>query len=172
MKTCAFTGHRPQNLPFGFSESDILCTKLKDKLQGLVIDKIENDGIINFMTGMALGTDLFAAEIVIKLHKLYPYLTLGAVIPCENQCDRWSAEQQNRYYDILKQCTYKKVLQKEYTPDCMPKRNKFMIDNADCLIAVWDGKMSGTGQTVQLAKDKGIPITVLNPRTIQVSYIV
>ena len=28
-KTCAFTGHRPQKLPFGFNEADERCTALK-----------------------------------------------------------------------------------------------------------------------------------------------
>ena len=28
-KKCAFTGHRPQSLPFGFDESDERCIALK-----------------------------------------------------------------------------------------------------------------------------------------------
>ena len=33
-KTCAFTGHRPQSLPFGFDESDKRCTSLKSVMRG------------------------------------------------------------------------------------------------------------------------------------------
>lgn len=29
-RTCAFTGHRPQNLPFRFNESDKRCIALKN----------------------------------------------------------------------------------------------------------------------------------------------
>lgn len=32
-KSCAFTGHRPQSLPFGFDESDKRCTSLKSVMQ-------------------------------------------------------------------------------------------------------------------------------------------
>ena len=32
-KTCAFTGHRPQSLPFGFDESDKRCTSLKSVMR-------------------------------------------------------------------------------------------------------------------------------------------
>ncbi len=32
MKTCAFTGHRPQNLPWQFNENDKNCLKLKQIL--------------------------------------------------------------------------------------------------------------------------------------------
>lgn len=33
MKTCAFTGHRPQHLPFGMNENDDRCVKLKEALK-------------------------------------------------------------------------------------------------------------------------------------------
>ena len=33
MKTCAFTGHRPQHLPFGMNENDDRCVKLKKALK-------------------------------------------------------------------------------------------------------------------------------------------
>jgi len=39
-------------------------------------------------------------------------------------------------------------------------RNKEMIDVADGLIAIWDGESKGTQHTINLAKDKGIPIHV------------
>ena len=34
-KACAFTGHRPQSLPFGFDESDKRCTALKSAMCAL-----------------------------------------------------------------------------------------------------------------------------------------
>lgn len=33
----------------------------------------------------------------------------------------------------------------------MMKRNKYMVDNSDYVIAVWNGKPSGTGNTVRCA---------------------
>ena len=44
MKTCAFTGHRPQNLPFGFNEEDERCIDLKKNLREQIINLIENEG--------------------------------------------------------------------------------------------------------------------------------
>lgn len=40
MKSCAFTGHRPQNLPFGFREDDERCTALKKILKKQIISLI------------------------------------------------------------------------------------------------------------------------------------
>ena len=41
-----------------------------------------------------------------------------------------------------------------------PIRNKQMVDYADALIAVWDGKSKGTLSTIQYAQEKGIQICV------------
>ena len=34
---CAFTGHRPQNLPFRFDETDERCLRLKAELRNLIV---------------------------------------------------------------------------------------------------------------------------------------
>ena len=39
-------------------------------------------------------------------------------------------------------------------------RNAEMVDNADGLIALWDGVSRGTPHTIRLAKQKGIPVYV------------
>ena len=67
MKTCAFTGHRPQNLPFGFNEEDERCIDLKKTLREQIINLIENEGVTHFISGMAIGVDMYAAEIVLGL---------------------------------------------------------------------------------------------------------
>ena len=89
-KTCAFTGHRPQSLPFGFDESDKRCTSLKSVMRGQIVALIENEGVTHFITGMALGVDMYAAEIVLDLKSKYPHITLESAIPCETQAIKWS----------------------------------------------------------------------------------
>ena len=42
MKTCAFTGHRPQNLPWQFNEADTNCLKLKQILNQQISQLAEN----------------------------------------------------------------------------------------------------------------------------------
>ena len=89
-KTCAFTGHRPQSLPFGFDESDKRCTSLKSVMRDQIVALIENEGVTHFITGMALGVDMYAAEIVLDLKSKYPHITLESAIPCETQAIKWS----------------------------------------------------------------------------------
>lgn len=42
------------------------------------------------------------------------------------------------------------------------KRNALMADNADALIAFWDGKSKGTMHMIDLAKSKGLEVKVIN----------
>ena len=107
MKTCAFTGHRPQHLPFGMNENDKRCTDLKETLKEQIINLIETEDVTHFITGMALGVDLYAAEIVLDLKARYPSITLESAIPCETQAVKWSMAQRERYYNIAAQCDKK-----------------------------------------------------------------
>jgi uncharacterized phage-like protein YoqJ len=68
-------------------------------------------------------------------------------------------------------CDKETLLQQRYTPDCMHKRNRYMVDQADYIIAVWNGKPSGTGKTVQYAQQQGKPVRVINPITLVVENI-
>ena len=40
------------------------------------------------------------------------------------------------------------------------KRNEEMVEDADALIAFWDGESTGTLSTINYAKQKGIPVRV------------
>lgn len=72
IKICCFTGHRPQNLPFRFDEQDRRCRKLKRVLQKEILRQINEEGVQHFISGMAIGVDMYAAEIVLELKHKYP----------------------------------------------------------------------------------------------------
>jgi uncharacterized phage-like protein YoqJ len=170
-KTCAFTGHRPQKLPFDLNEEDARCTALKEELRKQIINLIENENVTHFISGMALGTDLMAAEIVLDLKVSYPGITLESAIPCETQAVKWTVSQRERYYDIAAQCDKETMLQSHYTPDCMDKRNRYMVDHADFILAVWNGKPSGTGRTVTYARGKNRTVIVIDPVSLAVNRL-
>lgn len=169
MKKCAFTGHRPQSLPFGFNEADERCVVLKGIIRENIIKLIEHEGVTHFISGMAIGVDMYAAEIVLGLKASYPGITLESAIPCETQAVKWTEEQRDRYFDIASKCDKETLIQRSYTKDCMHKRNRYMVDQADYIIAVWDGRPSGTGQTVQYAQRQGKPVIIIDPRTMEIA---
>lgn len=161
-KVCCFTGHRPQSLPFGFNESDERCVLLKRTICEKIISLITQYGVRHFISGMAIGVDMYAAEIVLSLRSEYPDITLECAIPCETQSAKWSASLRERYNSIVSRCDKKTVLQNHYTYDCMYKRNKYMVDNSDFVIAVWNGKVSGTGKTVRYAESQGKKVILIS----------
>lgn len=117
----------------------------------------------HFISGMAIGVDMICAEIVLELSQKYPHITLECAVPCKSQSNKWSDSMKERYCSILERSNKVAIIQEKYTPDCMHKRNRYMIECADIVIAVWDGKPSGTGYTVNYAKEKGRKVYILNP---------
>ena len=63
------------------------------------------------------------------------------------------------------------MLQRQYTPDCLRKRNRYMVDHADIVLAVWNGSPSGTGQTVWFAQNSRKPVWLGFPDTLELSVI-
>ena len=70
MLKCCITGPRPQSLPWGFNKFCFNYLKLKLLLKKVIILSIKQ-GYTYFLCGMALGVDLMAAEIIIKLKSKY-----------------------------------------------------------------------------------------------------
>ena len=166
---CAFTGHRPQNLPFRFNDTDERCLRLKAELRKLIVQMIEQKNVTHFISGMALGIDTYAAEIVLDLKSQFPFISMECALPCETQAAKWSERYRNRYFGIVAQCDKETLLQTHYTPDCMQKRNRYMVEHADLILAVWDGQPSGTGMTVTYAHSLGKPVWTLDPNTFSVT---
>lgn len=169
MAVCMFTGHRPKGLPFGYNERDSRCKKLKKALKKLILNKIQEENTTAFLSGMALGTDMFAAEIVLGLKRKFRDITLTAVLPCRTQAAKWNKEATARYELILAKCDKVIILQDEYTPSCMNMRNLYMVEHSDCVIAVWSGTEGGTANTIRFAIERHLPITVLDPTTLRIS---
>ena len=161
--TVCFTGHRPQSLSFGFDESHPDCVDLKNRLFE-EIGKLIEQGADTFYSGMALGIDTFAAEAVLQYKKENPSIRLIAAIPCPDQAVKWRLPDQKRYNSILAQCDQQVLVSPNYHRGCMHQRNRFMVDNAHVLIAVYDGiSKGGTAYTVNYAKEKGLTVIELRP---------
>ena len=163
MKTLAFTGLRPHKLPWGFDESKPAALALIIAVKERLIRLIEDNSIRQFISGMAMGIDTICAEIVLELKESYPDITLTAAVPCKDQDMLWPQKQRDRYARILGQCDAVHVVSETYSDDCMNKRNKWMVDNCDILLAVWNRKPGGTGNTVKYAKSKGVELIILDP---------
>lgn len=149
-KNVCFTGHR----------SVKVTNELMVRLNETLTDLIEN-GATDFYAGGALGWDSIAAEAVLKLRESYPHIKLHLVLPCspEEQTYKWNDTQKVEYYNILKTADAVEYTSKHYYDGCMKVRNARLVELADCCVCYYDNRSrSGTGQTVRMAKEKGIRI--------------
>ena len=160
-KTCSFTGHRPAKLPWGSNESDERCIALKKELY-CRLEGVYQAGYTHFICGMAIGCDMFFAEAVLKLQEEHPEITLEAAVPCGSQPDRWTRPLRERYNAILDKCSVVNVLQIQYTPDCMQKRNQYMIDRSSLLLSCFDGRPGGTMSTILYAQRQGLKTIIID----------
>ena len=156
-KACSFTGHRSAKLPWKYDERDVRCIVFKEKLAA-VIGAVYESGITHFICGMALGCDMYCAEAVIALKKAHPGVTLEAAVPYDGQDESWGEHNRRRYRDILMECDKITILQDRYSPGCMQKRNRYMVDHSAVLIACYDGQTGGTWNTIQYAERKDIEV--------------
>lgn len=161
-KTLCLTGHRPKGLPWGYNENDERCLKLKETCKQIFTNAILY-GVEFFLTGMAEGFDMIGAEILLELKEVYSNIKIIAVLPCKNQDIKWKANQQERYKNILNKCDDIITISDSYTTTCMNDRNKFMVDNSSFCIACFNGKPSGTRNTILYAKDKSVKVKIINP---------
>ena len=154
---CCFTGHRPGKLPWRYNEEDLRCVSLKARIADAV-EAAYQEGFRHFLCGMALGCDLYFCECVLRLRQTHPDVTVEAAIPCPSQADGWGEAQKSRYRDILARCDYETMVQQSYTPGCMQRRNRYMVDHASLLIAVNDGARGGTRSTIEYAFKRGVNV--------------
>ena len=163
--TCAFTGHRPKSFPWGDDERASGCVLLKEVLAAQ-ISSLAEQGVMDWLSGMALGVDLWCAQIVLDLRKNNPALKLHAILPCEGQEDKWPASAQTLYRSILGQADEAIYVNREYSVNCMLERNRYMVEHSSILLAVYNGAYrSGTGMTVRYAQKLGREIIVIDPIT-------
>ena len=156
-QTCTFTGHRSAKLPWGYNEYDKRALELKQRLYD-TIEAVYSAGFTHFICGMADGSDLYFCEAVIQLRTQYPEITLEAAVPFEGQADKWPRAQRERYQRLICECDSVKLIQKDYSPGCMMKRNRYMVDHAQLIIACYDGKSGGTLNTLRYALEKDVQI--------------
>ncbi len=148
-QTCCFTGHRI--IPLAERESVMRA------LENAVTESIEN-GYRYFGSGGALGFDTMAALTVLKLKKQYPHIKLILVLPCENQTRNWKAADIEKYEYIKSQADKVVKTSTEYTPGCMHKRNRHLVDNSSLCICYLKKPSGGTAYTVGYAKENGLKI--------------
>jgi uncharacterized phage-like protein YoqJ len=152
MTVIAPTGHRPDKLG-GYD--DRTFERLTMLAEGYLSAKPYIDRVYS---GMALGWDQAVCQAAIRLG-----FKVVAAVPFQGQSDNWPPAAQQRYDRLLSLCAQVIFISEgEYTSNKMKKRNIWMVDSADEVLALYDGsKFGGTYHAVEYAKRQHKPITNL-----------
>ena len=151
---CGFTGHRPEKL--NTSEKEVKAALRKQ------IDQAVHDGFTVFITGMARGVDLWAAEIVLDLRKRNKEIRLICAIPHDGFEARWSPSWHELYQYVLAEADLTRVISKGYHTGVYQVRNEWMVNHSTSVIAVFNGQPSGTKNTIDYAYRQGVPVVLLD----------
>ena len=168
--SCAFTGHRPAKFPWKYNEADSRCIALKSALTEQ-IRLLAEAGVTQFLSGMAEATDTWSALSVLALREKNPAIKLHCILPCRDQADKWSASSRNLYRSILKRADSIVYVSREYHKDCMLDRNRFLVEHASTLLAVYNGEQrGGTAATMRYAQKMGREIIMIDPNTLHITH--
>ena len=141
MKTCCFAGH-----------SNILNKdEVKIKLKKKIINLIEKENATTFYSGDKGDFDLLCAKTLKEFKNYYPYIKsylILSYIPKEKD-----AYKSLLYSEIFDESIYPDI---EKTPPrfAIVKRNEWMINNSDFLIAYVEHNWGGAAKTLEYAKKK------------------
>lgn len=150
MRRCCFTGHRPEKL--GLSEDTVVQLLDKAIRQAII------DGYSVFISGMARGVDIWAAEIVLRLRTEGIPIKLICASPYDGFEKSWSSGWKERYRKVMSGADLVRFICPGYSRACFQIRNEWMVDHAAQVIAVWNGQPSGTKNTIDYANRNGIMV--------------
>lgn len=143
----AVSGHRPEKIP---------NPALVRQQLGRAFTEV---GAAKVIQGMAAGVDLWSARVAYKM---------GIPFICAKP---WAGHKPR----VADRFDYNKALElaeevvnvdpsEEYPgPQVYQKRNIWMVDHADFVIAVWDGSSGGTANCVKYAQSQSKPMMILRP---------
>lgn len=162
---CAFTGPRPEKLPWRCNEEDSACVAVK-KVLAEQITMLADAGYVHFLSGMAQGIDQYCASAVLSLRERRPEIKLHCILPCASQADKWTIQARTAYHSILEQADSVVFVNRVEQKAGMMERNRFLVDHCSVLLAVYRSKgarRSGTGATVRYAQSQGRGLIVIDP---------
>ncbi len=148
-KACCFTGHRiiakqfRENLPY----------QLKNQICHLI-----KAGVTDFITGGALGFDTIAAQTILSMRQDFPQIRLILALPCKDQDKHWKEPNRQQYQNICNSADEIYYISEKYSPTCMMKRNRFMVDHSSHCVFYLTNQRSGTYNTVAYAMEQDLEL--------------
>lgn len=154
------TGHRPMDLTLE------QVAFAKRALKGVAKQLKRDHGMVEAISGMALGADTWWARIALKLE-----VDLAAYIPYVIQPDRWPKSDQDIWHTLRARSSRERIFGESFSIKYLFARNSGMISDCDLAIAVWDPSRNtgGTAAAVKEIRRKDKPMILIDLETLKIS---
>jgi len=154
IQTIFVTGYKPHELGiFNNSHPGIPIIKkaLENEFRALL-----DDGLEWIVISGQLGVETWAAEVVIELKREYPNLKYSIITPFLDQEKNWNEQKQQTYYLIKSQADFvTSVTKRPYeAPWQFIEKDKFIIQNTDAILLVYDEENEGSPKYVLRTAEK------------------
>lgn len=151
---CCFTGHRPEKL--------VIPERKMTALLEVEIRKAIDRQFTTYISGMAKGVDIVAAEIVLRFRERDPRLKLICALPHPGFGLYWGGEWTERFRRVLDQADLTRCISREFSYASYQVRNEWMVRHSGLVIAVFNGERGGTKNTLDYAEKTGVLCVVIN----------
>lgn len=141
--SCVITGHRPTRFKFKYNEKDKRCQRIKKCLQEQLI-RLYNQGVRCFWAGGAMGADMWAAEILLRMKEQQAYqdVELCLALPFEGYDSDWDDWHRKRMDFIRRYAEKVLILCETPSSESYKKRNYYMVEQAGYMIAVYSDSVT------------------------------
>lgn len=148
----AATGHRPHKL--GGHGPD-----MHKRLLHLARNYLQQHKPKAIISGMALGWDMAWAMAGLEFG-----IPLIAAVPFEGQESRWPLDKQKVHQRLLARASEVHIISPGgFAAEAFERRNRWMVDQAHRLAALWSGLPGGTARCVAYAEEQQKPVDNLWP---------
>jgi uncharacterized phage-like protein YoqJ len=150
----AVTGHRPPKLG-GYWVPNPIYNAVKAGL----LRKFRELQPTVVLTGMALGTDQWAAEVC--RDNAIPY---DAIVPFHGFESQWPDASKAQYHRLLAgaRTTHVVTDTSTYSGGLLQRRNQWLVDHSVVLVGVWNGSSGGTSNCITYARGRGKNIVLVD----------
>lgn len=155
---CCVTGHRPQGFPFPYDLDNSYFLTYLDIMKDTVED-LMYEGYTHFISGMSDGVDLDFASEVERMSNDFEGIILESALPYPLRMPLKATDNDVLRNSLVDRSQKITVVSPQYFRSCMQKRNRYMVDRSDLVLAVWNGEKRGdTWYTIEYANKTGKPV--------------
>lgn len=153
----SFTGHRPDKIAGWAHAPEVVERTIREAVAREIVRQSE-EGAVEFVSGMAPGFDLWAADEVDRLRRegaISPATKLTLAIPYPRFERSFEECYHPLYHHIVEVADEVVFVSEHYHRGCFAMRNDHLVERADTLIAYYEGTEGGTRYTLRKGQRKG-----------------